>query len=215
MRKLPNLTLMIFSMKCLLLFSGDLDVEEMRDRVIVAEKIKIAKQRKGREKPRKCEKPQILDSEPDDPKEKAKKKVLKSYKIPKKGVDASLIASEQVNSKKVSKEVEHDKDENLEEDLEQDSDDQVDLHHNETFSDEEETANVAEKSKKTQDESTTPGLVESNDDKAMPEVPPQFATETTFMPEGPPVTTETTIPLNRELQFVDGKKFEDYVPICR
>ena len=75
----------------------------MRDRVIAAEKIKIANQRKGREKPRKCEKPQILDSEPDDPREKAKKKVLKSYKIPKKGVAASLIASEQVNSKKVSK----------------------------------------------------------------------------------------------------------------
>ena len=195
-------------MKCLLLFSGDLDVEEIRDRVIAAEEIKIAKQRKVREKPRKREKPQILDSEPDDPKEKAKKKVLKSYKIPKKGVAANLIAPEQVNSKKVSKEV--DKDDNLE-DLEQDSDDQVDLHHNETFSDEEETVNVAEKSKKTQDESAAPALVESYDDEAMPEVPPQFATETTFMPEGPPVTTETTIPLNRELQFVDGKKFENHV----
>ena len=57
-------------------------------------------------------------------------------------------------------------------------------------------------------------LVESNDNEAMPEVPPQFATETTFMPEGPPVNTETTIPLNRELQFVDGKKFENYVSIC-
>ena len=129
----------------------------MQNRVIAAEEIKIAKQRKGREKPRKCEKPQILDSEPDDPKEKAKKKVLKSYKIPKKGEAASLVASEQVNSKKVSKEVEHDKDENHE-DLEQDSDDQVDLHHNETFSDEEETKNEAEKSKKTQDESATPAL---------------------------------------------------------
>ena len=182
----------------------------MRDRLIAAEKINIAKQGKGREKPRKREKTPILDSEPDDPKEKAKKKVLKSYKIPKKGEAASLITSEQVNSKKVIKEVEHDKVDNLE-DLEQDSDDQVDLHHNETFSDEEETENVAEKSKKTQDESTTPGLVESNDDEAMPEVPPQFATETTFMPEGPPVTTETTIPLNRELQFVDGK---NYVSIC-
>jgi hypothetical protein len=144
-------------MKCLLLFSGDLDVEEMRDRVIAAEEIKIAKQRKGREKPRKREKPQILDSESDDPKEKAKKKVLKSYKIPKNGEAASLITSEQVNSKIVSKKVEHDKDENHE-DLEQDSDDQVDLHHNETFSDEEETKNEAEKSKKTQDESATPVL---------------------------------------------------------
>ena len=197
-------------MKCLFLFSGDLDVEEMRDRLIAPEKIKIAKERKGREKPRKREKTPILDSEPDDPKEKAKKKVLKSYKIPKKGEAASLITSEQVNSKKVIKEVEHEKVDNLE-DLEQDSDDQVDLHHNETFSDEEETENVAEKSKKPQNESATPALVESNNDEAMPEVPPQFATETTFMPEGPPVTTETTIPLNRELQFVDGK---NYVSIC-
>ena len=178
----------------------------MQDGVIAAEERKIAKQRKGRKKPRKREKTPILDSEPDDPKEKAKKKVLKTYKIPKKGVAASLVASEQVKSKKVSKEVKHDKDDNLE-DLEQDSDDQVDLHHNETFSEEEESVNVAETSKRSQEESATPGLVESYNDEAMPEVPPQFATETTFMPEGPPVTTETTIPLNRELQFVDGKKF--------
>jgi hypothetical protein len=197
MTKLPNPALNIFFMKCLLLSSGKLDVEEIT---------RIAVQKKSREKQRKRDKPTIPDSNPDDPKEKARKKILKSYKIPKKGVATSLVEAKQVESKKVSKEVEINKDETLE-DLEQDSDDQVDLHHNETFSDEEEAVKVDEKTKKTQDDSATPASVEAyNDDEAMPEVPP-FPAETTFMPEGHPVATETTIPLNRELQFVDGKKF--------
>jgi len=93
---------------------------------------------------------------------------LKSYKIPKKGVVASLVVAKQVKSKKVSKEVEHEKDDNV--DLEQDSDDQV-----ESFSDGEETVKVAEEPKKTQDEGATPASVESVDDEAMPEVPPLTA----------------------------------------
>ena len=79
----------------------------------------------------------------------------KSYKIPKKGVVASLVVAKQVKSKKVSKEIKHEKGDNHKElmlfgdnlDLEQDSDDQVD-----SFSDGEETAKVAEEPKKTQDE---------------------------------------------------------------
>ena len=79
----------------------------------------------------------------------------KSYKIPKKGVVASLVVANQVKSKKVSKEIKHEKGDNHKElmlfgdnlDLEQDSDDQVD-----SFSDGEETAKVAEEPKKTQNE---------------------------------------------------------------
>ena len=79
----------------------------------------------------------------------------KSYKIPKKGVVASLVVAKQVKSKKVSKEIKHEKGDNQRElmlfgdnlDLEQDSDDQVD-----SFSDGEETAKVAEEPKKTQNE---------------------------------------------------------------
>ena len=77
----------------------------------------------------------------------------KSYKIPKKGVVASLVVAKQV--KKVSKEIKHEKGDNQRElmlfgdnlDLEQDSDDQVD-----SFSDGDETLKVAEKLNKTQNE---------------------------------------------------------------
>ena len=92
----------------------------------------------------------------------------KSYKIPKKGVVASLVVAKQVKSKKVSKEIKHEKGDNL--DLEQDSHDQVD-----SFSDGEETVKVAKEPKKTQDEGATPASVESCDDEAMPEVPPLTA----------------------------------------
>ena len=76
----------------------------------------------------------------------------KSYKIPKKGVVASLVVAKQV--KKVSKEIKHEKGDNQRElmlfgdnlDLEQDSDDQLD-----SFSDGDETVKGAKEPKKTQD----------------------------------------------------------------
>ena len=78
----------------------------------------------------------------------------KSYKIPKKGVVASLVVTKQVESKKVSKEIKHEQGDNQRElmlfgdnlDLEQDSDDQLD-----SFSDGDETVKGAKEPKKTQD----------------------------------------------------------------